>query len=110
MSIRKTVLVAAAAFSFIAVTGIANYAEAAPVSKSAKVSRGKVDKACTAAGGTVWGTGRKRSKNYGCVSEEGWIFCKRNGKCEGGSNSKKRVRSKKRVIMVRPIWRTRIGR
>src|SRR5262245_4842017 len=59
---------------------------AAAESKKLNASREQVAAACDSSGGFQWGTGSD-SGRYGCMTENAWVECDANGKCEGGQAS-----------------------
>lgn len=49
-------------------------------------TRDQVSVACQANNGVEWGTGSS-SGRYGCMTDNAWVECDSNGKCEGGRAS-----------------------
>lgn len=49
-------------------------------------TREQVSAACQANDGVEWGTGAS-SGRYGCMTDNAWVECDANGKCEGGHAS-----------------------
>jgi len=78
---KRSMAIAALLTTFAMAAVTAAPAEAKKVGSK---SRKQVEKACTAAGGIVWGTGKKGSR-YGCITDNAWIECSKKGSCTGGT-------------------------
>jgi hypothetical protein len=58
--------------------------------KNIKANRDQVEKACDSSGGIAWGT--QGSGDYGCVTDNALIMCKKDSKCQGWTVEKASVR------------------
>ena len=78
--------------AFVSIAIAAAFASAQPSyaemkTKKVKATREQVAKACEAADGVGYGYGADHG-SYGCVTDNGFIDCKENGKCVGGTVSR----------------------
>ena len=82
---RAKTLIAGAlcAAAVIALTMDASFAAG---KQKLNATREQVSAACHANDGVEWGTGAS-SGRYGCITDNAWIECDANGKCEGGRAS-----------------------
>jgi len=84
-SFRAKTLFAGAlcAMAFISLTVDAS---SAAEKQKLNATREQVSAACEANDGVEWGTGAS-SGRYGCMTDNAWVECDANGKCEGGHAS-----------------------
>ena len=82
---RAMILFAGALCAMAAVSLTVDASRAAGKQKL-NATRDQVSAACQANDGVEWGTGAS-SGRYGCMTDNAWVECDANGKCEGGHAS-----------------------
>jgi hypothetical protein len=84
-SFRAKTLFAGALCAMAAISLTVDASSAAEKQKL-NATREQVSAACEANDGVEWGTGAS-SGRYGCMTDNAWVECDANGKCEGGHAS-----------------------
>ena len=86
ISTSRAMTLFAGALCAMAFVSLTVDASSAAGKQKLNATREQVSAACQANDGVEWGTGAN-SGRYGCMTDNAWVECDANGKCEGGHAS-----------------------